>query len=48
MTARGWVCPHRNVPLASQRVVKNIITCPLHHLQIDATTGIVTSMGNQA
>lgn len=41
---KGWVCPHRNVPLASQRVVKNIITCPLHLLQIDATTGIVVGL----
>ena len=38
---RGWVCPHRNVPLADHPVVGNVITCPLHLLKIDATTGRV-------
>lgn len=37
----GWVCPHRNVPLASQPVVDGVITCPLHLLRIDAATGKV-------
>lgn len=38
---RGWVCPHRSVPLAGQPVVDGAITCPLHLLKIDAATGTV-------
>ena len=38
---RGWVCPHRKVPLAGQPVENGVITCPLHLLQIDVATGTV-------
>lgn len=38
---RGWVCPHRSVPLADHPAVNGVITCPLHLLRIDATTGVV-------
>lgn len=38
---RGWVCPHRNVPLADHAAVDGVITCPLHLLRIDAATGRV-------
>lgn len=38
---RGWVCPHRSVPLADHPAVDGIITCPLHLLRIDAGTGRV-------
>jgi hypothetical protein len=38
---RGWVCPHRAVPLADHAPVDGVITCPLHMLRIDAATGIV-------
>lgn len=38
----GWICPHRKAPLGSiQPDVNGIITCFLHGLEIDATTGIV-------
>lgn len=38
---RGWVCPHRKVPLAGQPVEDGVIVCPLHLLRIDAETGKV-------
>ncbi|OLP56807.1 hypothetical protein BJF92_12105 [Rhizobium rhizosphaerae] len=38
---QGWVCPHRNVPLASMPVIDGAILCPLHLLLIDARTGRV-------
>lgn len=38
---RGWVCPHRKVPLAGQPVEDGVIVCPLHLLRIDAATGKV-------
>jgi len=38
---RGWVCPHRSVPLADQIAVNGVITCPLHLLRINAETGVV-------
>lgn len=38
---RGWVCPHRAVPLADHAPVDGAITCPLHMLRIDAETGVV-------
>ncbi|RAX42424.1 Rieske 2Fe-2S domain-containing protein [Rhizobium tropici] len=38
---RGWVCPHRAVPLADHAPVAGVITCPLHMLRIDADTGVV-------
>lgn len=38
---RGWVCPHRAVPLADHAAVDGVITCPLHLLRIDAATGLV-------
>jgi len=38
---RGWVCPHRKVPLADHAPVDGVITCPLHFLRIDAATGKV-------
>lgn len=37
----GWICPHKRVPLGSFAPVDGIITCPLHGLQIDATSGKV-------
>jgi hypothetical protein len=37
----GWVCPHKNVPLGSFAPVDGVITCPLHGLRVDATTGVV-------
>jgi hypothetical protein len=38
---RGWVCPHRSVPLADHAPIDGVITCPLHLLRIDAATGMV-------
>lgn len=38
---RGWVCPHRSVPLADHAAIDGVITCPLHLLRIDAATGTV-------
>ena len=38
---RGWICPHRAVPLADHAPVDGVITCPLHMLRIDAGTGVV-------
>jgi hypothetical protein len=38
---RGWVCPHRSVPLADHAAIDGVITCPLHLLRIDAVTGVV-------
>ncbi len=38
---RGWVCPHRKVPLSGQPVENGVIVCPLHLLRIDAATGKV-------
>lgn len=38
---RGWICPHRKVPLAGQPVEDGVIVCPLHLLRIDAATGKV-------
>lgn len=39
---RGWVCPHRSVPLADHAADSaGVITCPLHLLRIQASTGIV-------
>jgi len=40
---RGWVCPHRSVPLADHPVVDGVVTCPLHLLRIEAATGRVLS-----
>lgn len=40
---RGWVCPHRAVPLADHTPVAGVITCPLHMLRINAQTGVVLS-----
>lgn len=39
----GWVCPHRNVPLASQPVSNGVVICPLHNLHICNATGRVLS-----
>lgn len=38
---RGWVCPHRSVPLADHAPVDGVIRCPLHFMRIDAATGRV-------
>ncbi|TPJ97116.1 MULTISPECIES: Rieske 2Fe-2S domain-containing protein [unclassified Mesorhizobium] len=39
---RGWVCPHRSVPLADHAPDEGgVITCPLHLLRIEAATGKV-------
>lgn len=38
---RGWVCPHRGVPLADQIVTDGAVICPLHLLRICAATGRV-------
>ncbi|WP_165137725.1 Rieske 2Fe-2S domain-containing protein [Affinirhizobium rhizoryzae] len=38
---RGWVCPHRSVPLADHAPVDGVIRCPLHFMRIDASTGKV-------
>lgn len=35
----GWICPHRQLALGSMEPVDGMITCPLHGLRIDATTG---------
>jgi nitrite reductase/ring-hydroxylating ferredoxin subunit len=35
----GWICPHRKAPLGSVAVIDGVITCPLHGLRIDASTG---------
>lgn len=36
----GWICPHRGAPLGSLAPdAHGVITCPLHGLRIDATTG---------
>lgn len=40
---RGWVCPHRKVPLADHPAVDGVITCPLHLLRVDAATGHILS-----
>ena len=45
--ARGWICPHRNVPLAGQPVVDGVIVCPLHLLRIDAETGVVLPLSRE-
>lgn len=37
---RGWVCPHRLVPLGSIKPVDGVITCFLHGLRLDAETGV--------
>ncbi|QXZ79638.1 Rieske 2Fe-2S domain-containing protein [Rhizobium sp. L51/94] len=44
----GWICPHRMVPLADHAPVNGVITCPLHLLRIDATTGIVLAPESEA
>ncbi|MBP2560828.1 hypothetical protein J2857_003597 [Neorhizobium galegae] len=41
---RGWVCPHRNIPLADHPPVDGVITCPAHLLRIDAATGLVLTV----
>lgn len=39
---RGWICPHRSVPLADHEPDgEGVITCPLHMLRIDSATGRV-------
>lgn len=39
---RGWVCPHRQVPLNGQTIQPDgSIVCPAHMLRIDAATGLV-------
>lgn len=35
----GWICPHRQVPLGSMTPVEGIITCPLHGMRVNASTG---------
>lgn len=35
----GWVCPHRLTSLGSVAPVDGVITCFLHGLKIDASTG---------
>lgn len=37
----GWICPHRKASLGSIAPEYGVVTCPLHGLRIDATTGIV-------
>lgn len=37
---RGFVCPHKLFPLGSVEPRDGVISCPLHGLRIDATTGI--------
>lgn len=38
----GFICPHRKAPLGSIQPDKDgVITCPLHGLRIDASTGVV-------
>lgn len=36
----GWICPHRKVSLGSVKAIDGIITCPLHGLRFDATSGV--------
>jgi hypothetical protein len=36
---RGFICPHKLFPLGSVQAVDGVITCPLHGLRIDASTG---------
>lgn len=39
-SSAGWVCPHRAYPLGQVEYgADGAITCPLHGLRIDATTG---------
>lgn len=39
-SSAGWVCPHRAYPLGQVAPdTEGVITCPLHGLRIDATTG---------
>lgn len=38
----GWICPHKNYPLGSHAPDPlGIITCPLHGLRIEASSGVV-------
>ena len=37
----GFICPHKGFNLSSVPSVDGVITCPLHGLRIDATTGRV-------
>lgn len=37
---RGFVCPHKHLPLGSIAPIDGVITCPLHGLRVDAETGI--------
>lgn len=37
---RGFVCPHRHFALGPVQAVDGIVTCPIHGLRIDATTGV--------
>ncbi len=37
----GLICPHRQAPLGSVPVIHGVVTCPLHGLMIDATSGRV-------
>lgn len=38
----GWLCPHKRFPLGSLQPDQNgVVTCPLHGLQIDMSTGVV-------
>lgn len=39
------VCPHRGGPLADGLVGDDCVTCPLHNLRIDLTTGEVVAGG---
>lgn len=41
-------CPHRGGPLADGLVGDDCVTCPLHNLRIDLTTGEVLSGGEGA
>jgi hypothetical protein len=36
---RGFVCPHRHFALGSIKAIDGVVTCPLHGLRIDASTG---------
>lgn len=38
---RGFVCPHKQFPLGSTPAIDGVITCPLHGLRIEASTGLV-------
>jgi nitrite reductase/ring-hydroxylating ferredoxin subunit len=42
----GWICPHQKASLGSVAAIDGVITCPLHGLRIDATSGVVLAPHN--